>query len=73
MGSAKGYEHQCKLTALRALGLVSPPQRTEGGGRKHPARQVLGLKHLQSTIAGEQDTYKQDKNRSAHKCLQKDN
>lgn len=58
MGSAKVYERLCKLTVVRDLGVVSPPQRTKGGGRKQPGRQVLVLKHLQSTIGREQDTYK---------------
>lgn len=45
-------------------------QREEAGNKEtHPRSLVLSS--LQSTIAGEQDTYKQDKNRSAHKCPQK--
>ena len=29
MGSSKVYEHLCELAAVRALGVVSPPPRTE--------------------------------------------
>lgn len=50
MGSAKGYEHLCKLPAVRALGVVSPlrRQREEAGNTQQGRSWVLSICNPQS-------------------------